>query len=285
MPRHSQNRETRRTRLDEFGTDSADTQESTILRAAAHGQFIGGAGPAPRSPGYRSNKGRYVGYEIDEHDPVRRDPATGRIRSMAAAEPVPRPEQVERFGEPDSGDSAPRGREMVDPTGTMEFGRMSEADEITARAASADVSLAPDEVLDDVGRVGTTALGGNVLGQGERRATELDDDRPPETALQQQSQIVGGGGETPFAQDASTFDVQDPDTLADVYDTGFDQTTPDDDRGVLDETAVDFETFGREVEAREQRFAGALDTTGATMQVIEDARRGDPAEVFGGGRR
>ena len=94
--------------------------------------------------------------------------------------------------------------------------------------------------------------------------------------------ITPGYEGAPPAGDATRFDVEDPDTLADVYETGWDETTPDDDRGVLDEPGVDFETFGREVEAREQRFAGALDTTGATMQVIEDARRGGTDTAFGG---
>ena len=145
-------------------------REETILRAAAHGQFIGGAEPAPRSPGYRSDRGRYVGYEIDEHDPVRRSPATGRIRSMAAAEAVPRPEQVERFGEPDSGDSGRSERYMIDMSAPGQ-GFLSDSqaaaglggEEVretvfTAQAQSADVSLAPDEALRGVGAVGETAM-------------------------------------------------------------------------------------------------------------------------------
>ena len=213
-------------------TADGGVREETILRAAAHGQFIGGAEPAPRSPGYRSDKGRYVGYEIGEHDPVSRSPETGRIRSMAPAEPVPRPEQVERFGEPDSGDTAPSERDMTDMSAPgqgflsdsqaaagLDDGEVRET-VFTAQAQSADVSLAPDEVFHDTGRVGTTALGGNVLGEGERRATAFDDEddsliaqdleRTRREAAAESAGVLDGGGVGVFADDRdqqASFDV------------------------------------------------------------------------------
>ena len=133
-----------------------------------------------------------------------------------------------------------------------------------------------------------TDIGRRESGRFDRRHTDPDISTEPIARDQQSGRfqvdpfdITPGYEGAPPARDADRFDVEDPDTLADVFRTGWDETTPDDDRGVLDETGVDFDTFGREVEAREERFRGALDTEGATMQVIEDARGRGTENPFG----
>ena len=210
---------------------------TTVLRAGAPGTFLQQPPqPAPDAPGYRS----------------------GQIKTLGDADPVPRDEAIDRWGRPDGIDGNPRDDDAMRDA-LFEFEPMSRGDEITAQAQAADVSLAPDEVIGDTGRVGTTALGGNVLGEGERRATELEDDRPPEQALREQSRSMDGdSGSGPI----ELFEAA-PDELPGGFEFAGGQT-----RGSGD--------------VREARFIADTDVPGADKQVLEAQEIDGSFSLYGG---
>jgi hypothetical protein len=229
---------------------------TTVLRAGAPGTFLRQPPePAPDAPGYRNEStGRFVGYEIDEYDNAKRSPETGQIKTLGDADPVPRDEAIDRWGRPDGIDGNPRDDDAMRDA-LFEFEPMSREDEITAQASAADVSLAPDEVINDTGRVGTTALGGNVLGEGERRATELEGDRPPEQALREQSDMLAVDDNIGSAEQAGVLGPSDG--------TGGDPFDMSDGGGLLDPDNAD----GMFADDRDQQ--GTLDV-GMGAGVTED---------------
>jgi hypothetical protein len=234
--------------------------DTTVLRASAPGTFLQQPPePSPDAPGYRNGStGRFVGYEITEYDDAKRSPETGRIKTLGDADPVPRDEAIDRWGRPDGIDGNPRDDDAMRDA-LFKFEPMSREDEITAQARAADVSLAPDEVINDTGRVGTTALGGNVLGEGERRATELEDDRPPEQALREQSRSMGGGSGNGRIE---LFEAA-PDELPGGFEFAGGQT-----RGSGD--------------VREARFIADTDVPGADKQVLEAQEIDGSFSLYGG---
>jgi len=131
---------------------------------------------------------------------------------------------------------------------------MTPDDEIMARASARDVSLDPDEALQGVGAVGTSALGGFSSFAGGERSPSVEFETPPDIAR----------GEDPFELD-------------DAGDAGGSPLMADDrdqqaslDVGMAAGTTAD----------REGQLAGSADFADRRDELRPDADMGDQAGLF-----
>jgi hypothetical protein len=192
--------------------------DTTVLRSGAAGTFLRQPPePADDAPGYRNGStGRFVGYEIDEHDDAKRSPETGRIKRLGAAEPVPRDEAINRWGHPDGADRDPTPTDDRPSTTDVLFGageRMSPTEDVAAQARARDLSFNPggepaDSAVAD-------APGGVAFNRdsGFRETDRVgEEQRPPEPALLDQSRRLERTRREDAAESAGVFD-RAPDEL------------------------------------------------------------------------
>jgi hypothetical protein len=126
-----------------------DTESTDILRQKQGGQFMSRPPqPAPRSPGWRNQRGQYVGYEIADPG-LRRRTDNGRIHAATGDTKLPLSVQRRMFGDPDEGGGGTP-TQPANPTPTPKGDRFR-------LPAERDLSLSPEEV-GGAGAVGT-ALG------------------------------------------------------------------------------------------------------------------------------
>ena len=275
-----------------------------VIRSGSHGRMLREPPqPAPNVEGYRkTSSGRFVGFDLVDPGLERGD--SGQLRNVRNEQQLSRRELQARYGHHNTGErgvdsgSNRDGESAVGvATGAVEKGidtavgmGTDVADSARSftedlpdpgerRAAGGRRDNAPEGFVENLAS-GREADHAFVNAEAERARSGPDLFESADSQLREEERSVVREG---FA-DATEFDVSDPDVVERVYETGWDETTPDSDRGRLDDTDVSFSEFGQAVETIEA--SGPRDTVGAAGAAVDELAAGrNPAETWSSDRR